>query len=162
VHQLAVVALVAVCGGCVGGGRFTGGFLTGTEGTTGFVSATFQIGMAGRDLSHWTAELGVTDSNRRPATHLGLRVEPAHREGPTWTASAGAEYSRDGVFGQVTAGVVKHEASLTKESPDVLGGTLFGVAVEAIAVVGGRETSELGASIGAQLSLELLCFGLMR
>jgi hypothetical protein len=157
-----VVGILAMCGGCVGGGRFTGGVLTGAGGTTGFVTATFQIGMVGKDLSRLTLEGGETVSEHEPATHVGVRYDLGHDDRATSTSSVAVEYGRDGTYVMASTGVAIQEASLDHETPDVLGGHLWAVAIEGIAGVGGRRTDDLGARIGAQLSLEFLWFDLMR
>lgn len=144
------------------GGRLTGGAVAGSAGTTGFVSVTFQLGLVDRKLSRLTAELGVTESERRPAGHIGVRYDFAH-DGPyTWTGSVAGEGGRDGGFGVVTAGIARQHATLTKETPDVLGGYLLGVALEGVVLAGGPDTSDIGVSIGGQLGLEVLWFALMR
>ena len=161
-HRSLVVGILAMCSACVGGGRFSGGVLAGDGGTTGFVTATFQIGLVDRDLSRLTIEAGETVSEHEPATHVGVRYDIAHDDRATWTSSGAVEYGRDGGYVMVTSGVAFQNASLDHETPDVLGGHLLGAAVEGIVGVGGKHTSDLGARFGAQLSFEVLWFDLMR
>lgn len=161
VHPLLVLGPLALCGGCVIGGRLTGGVTTGAHGTTGMAGATFQIGVVDRRLSRLTIEAGSTMADPEPRRHAGLRYDAGHDGHATWTASAGAEYGDAGGFAQLTAGLAL-QAALLEEKPDVLSGALTSVAIEGVAMVGGRDTADVGLDVGAQISLELLWFALMR
>jgi hypothetical protein len=160
--RVVVIGILAMCSGCVAGGRFTGGVLAGDGGTTGFLTATFQIGMVDKKLSRLTLEAGETLSDRAPATHVGVRYDAAHDDRAASTSSIAVEYGRGGAYVLATTGIAYQEATLEHESPDVLGGGLWAVAIEGIAGIGGRRASDLGVRFGAQLSFEYLWFGIMR
>lgn len=152
-----------VLAGCALGGRLTGGVLAGPgdRGTTGYVTATLELGMMDRGGAIAVAELGGTSSDRRPATHVGLRYRAAG-EPAAWTASAAVETSRDGTFGQATAGLSLIQPTTTHETPDVIEGHILGADIEGVVMLGGRGADDIAPAVGAQLSLSVLFAALMR